>query len=235
MLADIGRGVAYHSPLPCLEPHSSVAGGARPDPLVIRAIPAVDFCVAADSGADHAIEAGFEVDCLVGDLDSISAKGLEAVRRSGIEIREFPADKDKSDLELAFDRALEERPERVLVVGIAGGRPDHELANIMALANDRFRSIEVDGLLGSTRMSVIWSSRTLTGALGETISLIPLATAVHGVTTVGLEYPLTGETLRAGTSRGISNRYVAPEATITVERGPLLAVQPHALADRGAR
>ena len=212
-----------------------VAGGARPDSLVLRALPPIDFVVAADGGADHAIGAGLEIDCLVGDLDSISARGLDAVRQADVEIREYPPDKDKTDLELAFDRALEERPSRVLVIGIGGGRPDHELANIMALTNDSFRSIEVDGLVGSARMSVVWSTRTLTGVLGETVSLIPLSTAVHGVRTSGLEYPLTGETLRAGTTRGVSNRFVAREATISVERGPLLAVQPHALADRGDR
>lgn len=212
-----------------------IAGGARPDPLVVRAVASVDFCVAADSGADHAMAVGIKIDCVVGDLDSITPRGLDAARQAGIEIRDFPTDKDKTDLELAFDRALEQRPSRLLVIGISGGRPDHELANIMALTNDSYRNIEVDGLVGSARMSVVWSSRTMTGALGETISLIPLATAVHGVRTEGLEYPLVGETLRAGTSRGVSNRFVAREATVSVERGPLLAVQPHALADRGDR
>ncbi len=212
-----------------------VAGGARPDPQVVRALPETDFCVAADGGGDHAIAIQVVLDSLVGDMDSISSRGLEAIRDAGIEVREYPGAKDKTDLELAFDRALEERPSQILVIGIAGGRIDHELANMMILASDAYRSVPIDALVGSARMAVIWSSRTFHGVLGETISLLPLAGAVHGVTTEGLEYPLTKETLRAGSTRGVSNRFVAREATITVERGPLLAVQPHALADRGTR
>ena len=50
--------------------------------------------------------------------------------------------------------------------------------------------------------------------------------SAEGVTTAGLEYPLTGETLEAGTSRGVSNRFAVEAARVSVERGILLAVRP---------
>ena len=65
-----------------------------------------------------------------------------------------------------------------------------------------------------------------TGAPGDLLSLLPVHGAAEGVTTEGLEYPLRGETLPPGTSRGVSNVFAASEARITVERGCLLAVRP---------
>lgn len=211
-----------------------VAGGVRPDPLVVAALPEIARCVAADSGADLALGLDLPVDVLVGDLDSISDAGLEQLRSRGVAIRQFPSDKDKTDLELALEVALEGDPAKVVVIGLAGGRLDHALANIGALAaavQSAADGTEIDGLIGSARLGVIRGQRTLHGALGETISLLPVLGAVEGVTTTGLEYPLVDEPLAAGTSRGVSNRFVANQATIEVRSGVLVAVQPFALRD----
>lgn len=210
-----------------------VAGGARPDPQVVRALPAADFVVVADGGADHALNIGLTIDCLVGDLDSISVDGLKQMHGAGVEIREFPSHKSETDLELAFERAMEIQPQRVVVIGIGGGRLDHELANYTVLTSDRYHSAQVEGLVGSARLTVIRDRVLLAGALGETVSLIPVRGVAEGVTTEGLEYPLNGEPLYAGSARGVSNRFVAVEASVSVENGVLLAVQPFALKDRG--
>ncbi len=209
-----------------------VAGGARPDPLVIRALPAVDFCVAADGGADHALFFELDVNAVVGDLDSISAAGLEAVRASGAEVREFPTAKDKTDLELALLRAMEESPERLIVIGIGGGRLDHELANMAALTSEEYRGVPIEGLVGSARLTVIRGEATLSGALGETISLLPVNGRADGISTDGMQYPLVDEPLEPGSARGVSNRFVATSATVTVRSGVLLAIQPFALKER---
>ena len=76
------------------------------------------------------------------------------------------------------------------------------------------------------RSHVVRGSRTLTGTPGDLLTLLPVHGAAEGVTTEGLEYPLRGETLPSGTSRGVSNVFSAAEARITVERGCLLAVRP---------
>lgn len=211
-----------------------VASGARPDPLVINALPVIDFCVAADGGGDYAIALGMEVDTLVGDMDSISASGLSRLRSERIEIQEHSSNKDRTDLELAMMRAMDEEPDLVLVIGIGGGRLDHALANVTVLASDDFSAAPVDGLIGSARVSVIRGERVLSGVLGETVSLIPIHGTAAGVTTEGLQYPLVDEPLTAGSARGVSNRFVATSATVTVGAGVLLAVQPFALKERGA-
>jgi thiamine pyrophosphokinase len=210
-----------------------VAGGARPDPLVVAALPEVDRCIAADSGADLALAVGLHVDLVIGDLDSVSADGLERARAGGAEVREFAPDKDRTDLELAVEAAAEGDPDRLVIIGLAGGRLDHALANIGTLARAARPGLEVDGLIGSARLTVVLGSRTLTGALGETVSLLPVLGPVEGVTTTGLEYPLDDEPLAAGVARGMSNRFVANRATIEVGSGLLIAIQPFALREHG--
>ena len=210
-----------------------IAGGARPDPLVIRALPTVDFCVAVDGGADHARRVGIEIDALVGDMDSISDSALAEIKASDVEVTEYPTAKDKTDLELGFDRALAEAPDRLVVIGIGGGRMDHELANVAALSAEPYSEVAVEALVGSARLTVIRNTQTLVGGLGETVSLLPVNGRASGVTTEGLQYPLAGEALEPGSARGVSNRFIATNATVTVGDGVLLAVQPFALKDRG--
>ncbi len=222
-----------------------VAGGAHPEPSVVAALPEVGRCIAADSGADHAFDLGLDVDVVVGDLDSISPAGLDRVRSLGLAIRSSPTAKDQTDLELAIEVALEqvgdEHHDKIIVIGLGGGRLDHALANVTALADIAERAaalgrdVEVDGLIGSARLSVVRAHRELSGALGETVSLLPLLGSVDGVTTTGLEFPLDDEPLLAGSGRGMSNRFVARQATVEVRQGTLVAIQPFALRERLTR
>lgn len=208
-----------------------VAGGSQPAPLVLQALPSIDFCVAADGGADSALALGLSVDAVVGDMDSIDVDSLAALRAAGADIREHPTRKDLTDLELAMGRAAEEDPERIVVIGIGGGRLDHALANVAVLAGHDCGDASVEGLVGSARLTVIRRSRNLSGTVGEIVSLLPLLGRAEGVTTEGLEYPLTSEPLEPGSGRGVSNRFVNTTATVTVGNGVLLSVQPFALAD----
>ena len=58
--------------------------------------------IAADGGLDHAVAAGVEPTHLVGDLDSLSAAGRMWAYAHGLAIDEHPADKDRTDTELAL-------------------------------------------------------------------------------------------------------------------------------------
>lgn len=56
--------------------------------------------------------------------------------------------------------------------------------------------------------------------------LLPVHGPALGVVTGGLLYPLAGEDLPPGTSRGVSNVLAADRATVSLTGGVLLAVQP---------
>jgi thiamine pyrophosphokinase len=192
-----------------------LAGG--PGRAVVQ-LPADATVIAADVAADE----GGRVDLLIGDLDSIPAEALAGVAR----VERHATEKDASDLELALGAALELEPERILVVGSAGGRLDHLLGSMLLLAADAYAHVQVDARLGEAGVHVVRGERILAGAVGETISLFAVHGPASGVVTEGLAYALRGETLEPGSSRGLSNVFAEPEARIALERGVLLAVRP---------
>lgn len=199
-----------------------VAAGAGPHVDV----PAGAVVIAADGGLERAHALGLEVAVAVGDFDSASAEAVLTAEQGGTRIVRHPTAKDATDLELALDTAIALGPARIVVVGSGGGRLDHLLGSVLLLADERYATAAIDAYLGDARVAVIRGSRTLAGVPGDLVSLLPVHGAAVGVTTEGLEYPLLGETLPPGPSRGVSNVFSAAEARITVERGCLLAVRP---------
>jgi thiamine pyrophosphokinase len=192
------------------------AGG--PDVPASTALPHGATVIGADGGAG----VGVPVDLAVGDFDSLAATALAGLER----VERHPVDKDATDLELALEAALREQPERILVVGSAGGRLDHLLGSLLLLAADAYAGVQVDAQLGDSAVHVVRGTRVVHGEVGELVSLFAVHGAAHGVTSEGLVYPLRGETLQPGSSRGTSNVFALPRASVSVESGVLLAVRP---------
>ena len=203
-----------------------VAGGEPPVANAALAAPTGAFVIAADGGVEHARELGLDVALVVGDLDSASPVEIEAAKGRGAHVERHPEDKDATDLELALDVALARDPSRVLVLAGDGGRLDHFLANALLLASEKYAGVSIDGTVGAARVHVLREERTFEGAPGDLLSLLPLHGAAEGVRTEGLRYPLAGETLEPGSSRGISNVFTGNSARVSLERGVLLAVRP---------
>lgn len=197
------------------------AGGEPPGPDIREDLPEAGLWLAADGGFDIAAGLGITVDIVVGDLDSVGP-----LPRT-MEVERYPVDKDSTDLELALDRALREDPERIVVVGGAGGRQDHELATATLLCADRYALVdEIDWLTHRARAYVVRGRRLIHGDPGDPVSLITMNGDASGVSTKGLKWPLDGETLTNGSTRGVSNRFQSPVSSIEVESGVLLVVCP---------
>ena len=195
-------------------------GDPLPDSMIDEA-PNADLVVAADGGYDQARLLGFQVDVVVGDMDSIQTPQLP----KHVVVERHPVDKDATDLELALELVSREDPQRIVVAGGGGGRLDHELATAALLCSPRWAAVEeIDWLSSRGRGHVIRGRRILHGDRGETMTLIPLGGDSTGVTTKGLQWELQNETLPAGTTRGVSNILTGPVVDITVRLGCLLAV-----------
>lgn len=181
--------------------------------------------VAADSGYDHALALGLDVDLLVGDMDSISVQGLTHAEGSGIAIERHPPDKDHTDLELAIRAAIRLGATDIEIHGADDGRIDHLLAVAMGLTEevDRRATLSWHTATGTVRAASHGRPVAVRGAVGDTVSLIPVGTA-RGVTTSGMQWTLVSQDLPAGTSRGMSNVLTAPDATVEVESGRVLVV-----------
>ena len=203
-----------------------VAGGDPPHRDSLRSIPSGAYVIAADRGLDHALALGLRVELAVGDFDSASAAAVVAAEAAGVRVDWHPVDKDATDLELALDAAVALEPLRVVVLAGDNGRLDHLVSAVLLLGSPRYATVTLDAHIGRARAHVIRGERTLDGKAGELVSLLALHGPAEGVRTEGLEYPLAGETLEPGSSRGVSNVFAAATARISVEQGVLLAVRP---------
>jgi thiamine pyrophosphokinase len=205
-----------------------VSGGEAPALDAALAVSVGTTVIAADRGLEHAQALGLDVALAVGDFDSASPEALVAAERAGTRVERHPAEKNATDLELALDAAIELQPGRILVLAGRGGRLDHELTSLLLLASERYASAQVDARVGDARVHVVRVARDLQGVPGELLTLVPVNGAAEGVRTNGLAYPLRGETLGAGSTRGVSNVFEESTARITLERGVLLAIRPGA-------
>ena len=190
------------------------------------AVPEGAIVIAADGGLDRARELGLEVAVAIGDFDSSAPEAVNAAEERGTRIVRHPTAKDATDLELALDEALALGAKRILVIASDGGRLDHLLGVLLLLGADAYRGVEMDAFVGEAAITVVRDARTIEGTPGTLLTLLPLHGDAEGVTTVGLEYPLTSEQLGCGSTRGVSNVFVAAEATVTVDRGVLIAIRP---------
>jgi thiamine pyrophosphokinase len=206
-----------------------VIGGGGP-PAVARAdlgdLGDDPVVVAADSGLEGARALGLEVDLVVGDMDSVDPGVLAAAEAAGTVVERHPAAKDASDLDLALDAALARGAVRLVVVTGTGDRFDHALVVTLSLAADRLAAATVEAWIGPAHVWVVRDHLAFAGPPGMLVSLVPAHGPARGVTTTGLRYPLHGEDLDPGTTRGISNELAGPDATVELERGVLLVIAP---------
>jgi len=191
-------------------------GDLGEDPLV----------VAADAGLAGAHALGLAVDLVVGDMDSVDPALLAAAERAGTEVQRHPAAKDATDLDLALDAARARGADRLVVVTGTGDRFDHALAVALSLAAGRLAGAAVEAWIGPAHLWVVRDRLAFGGQPGMLVSLIPAHGPARGVTTTGLQYPLHGEDLGAGTTRGVSNVLLGREATVALEEGTLLVIAP---------
>ncbi len=203
-----------------------VTGGDQLPDGVAGLLPGGSFVIAADSGIDHAARLGWTVDLAIGDFDSVTPAGLLAVTEAGARIERHPRAKDATDLELALDAARARRPDEIVVVGGHGGRLDHLLAGVLLLTHEAYADVTIRAVTGYARLYIVRSTVEVAGTPGDVLTLLAVGGPAHGVSTEGLRYPLAGETLTPGSTRGVSNEFTSPVAAISLTSGVLLAVVP---------
>ena len=196
----------------------------RITPLVTKIADSADYRIAADGGLKNLLACGLVPDLLIGDLDSVVQEDVDIAQNAGCEIRQFPVEKDETDLELALLAAVNRGSGEIVVFAAFGGRLDHTLGNISLLSHPKLRDAHIQLENGTERVFIVRSGEIIHGAPGDLISLLPLTEEVGKVTTRGLQYPLSSETIYEGKSRGMSNVMLDKDIQILFSSGRLLCV-----------
>lgn len=204
------------------------ANGAIEDgEMVTRALAQAGnaLVIAADGGVRVAAHYGLPVNTVIGDMDSLASEELDTLAAQKTTILRHPAEKDETDLELALMYAAAQGADWLRVIGATGGRLDQTLSNIYLLALPSLEGRDVKLVAGKQASWLARAGRTeISGAVGDTISLVPLNGTVRGVRTENLYYPLRDEDLYFGPARGVSNVMIAERSAVTVREGWMLII-----------
>lgn len=182
--------------------------------------------IAVDGGIQKCISLDIQPNVLIGDFDSIGHDEVAAFQAAGVEIIQYPTRKDETDLELAFNYIHNSEVSDVMIFGGLGARWDMTIANILLIANPLYMEMNIHFLDGPQDLFLLRAGENITikGRPGDTLSLVPLVGDVTGVSTKGLEYVLENETLKFGTTRGVSNVFTIERVQIHSKQGLLLCI-----------
>ena len=193
-----------------------VSGGTPPTKKLLETeINAADIVIGADSGGHAIIGYGFTPDIVLGDLDSFHYTNHKGIKTLKI------AEQETNDLEKALAYALEQGATHCVVLGTLGKRIDHTFKNLSVLMqfHSKFESIVYRDEYGDTFL--IESPYTLDVKIGTILSFIPLSGKITGITTTGVEYPLTNEALEIGVRDGTSNTATEPKVHVEFDGGKM--------------
>lgn len=168
-----------------------------------------DFLIGVDGGSQLIIKLGLKPNLIIGDFDSFPRPPEQTL---------FKASQDLTDTEFAVNYCRKRGFKEIVLVGILGTRLDHLMANIFLAGKFNLTIIE-----SRQTLYFVTSGRVLEGRPGDVISLVPLSDCA-GVITSGLKWPLQGEYLKVGSSRGISNVMTGKTCRISLKKGRLLLV-----------
>lgn len=178
--------------------------------LATRWLQEADVVLAADSGADTALELGKIPNVTVGDLDSLQrADELPDVRKD--------EDQDSSDADKLLALAVVQGYERITLVGVEGDRPDH----VLAVHGSAIRSgltVQFAYRRGIGRLIRPGEALVANLPAGVIVGLIPL-TPLQGVSLTGVKWELEDAELGLDGLVSISNQALGGEARVAVTTG----------------
>jgi thiamine pyrophosphokinase len=178
-----------------------------------------DLVICADGGYDTVKLMGLTPHVVIGDMDSVKSEVPATVNK-----RIYPENKDKTDLGLCIDYALQAGCTQIFLLGAFGGRIDHSIGALFSMRYIVEQGAECMLLTSQSRVYLIKDRVVVPKNGAAKLSLIPLTDTVEGVTTKNLWYPLENATLKQESSLGISNEFAAETAEITLTKGLLFVI-----------
>jgi thiamine pyrophosphokinase len=201
-----------------------------PAERLLQAAQSANLVIGIDGGARTLTQLGLVPTHVTGDFDSLLPSELAALENAGVEIIPTP-DQNYTDLDKALSVAFGTLGASVArVFGAGGGRLDHLYSNLSALLKHGINhDVYLVDAFGETfalppKSQLLLSDPDL---IGRTLSLLTLG-PVRGITTTGLRWPLTNESLTPGVRDGTLNEIIAEDVTITFTSGHLLVMVSHA-------
>lgn len=174
-----------------------------------------DFTVCCD-GAYNWAKGKIEIDLVLGDFDSLKIPPEGALI--------YPAQKDKTDGEIAALYLLSKGCKEIEIYGGGGLREDHFLGNLSLLYLISKRGAAAEMINNKSIITLVKGRYAASAKAGDILSVVPFTDKVHINESVGLQYSLKGLTLYKWSTRGISNVLTKDNFYIDVGNGTALII-----------
>ncbi len=199
--------------------------GGSLDVWALNEIQPTDIIVGADRGALFLIRHDIQPDLAIGDFDSVTLEEQEEIK---LKSKQFvscdPVMKDITDTEMAFEWALGQKADDIIIMGALGTRFDHSLANIHLLYRGLSSLVNCCIVDAYNKVILVNQEAFIYKGSYSHCSLLPLSMEVKGITIEGFQYPLINGELHLGQSLGISNVLLSESGYISITKGLLLVV-----------
>ena len=164
------------------------AGDFPVHPIPLKALNEADVLVACDSAAAGLVKRNLSFDYVVGDMDSLGKEYQVQLKDKLVHIRE----QDTNDLQKAFrfTTSLCAPGDRITILGAAGKREDHTIANISLLTDFAMIHPGIKIFTDTGIFFPVLRSGAFPSYPGQAISLFNPGSGRICLSSEGLEYPL---------------------------------------------
>jgi thiamine pyrophosphokinase len=196
-----------------------LANGNPPSKRLFKKyLASANWFICADGGANTAAHFGCAPNLIIGDFDSVQKESLRVF--SKVELQKLK-DQNSTDLEKALTAAIRKKCTEIVVLGATGGRLDHAIGNLSALAKFS-RKTTIKFIDDTGEFIPVGHKLEIMLPIGTGISLLPLSRC-SAIVTRGLKWNLNNESLQLGIRESTSNIIVSSHVNIKVRSGHLIA------------
>ena len=175
-----------------------------------------DEIIAVDSGVEHLFKLSLDPTTLIGDLDSISKKSLDELKKSGIKILAFNSKKDQTDFELALNYLEEAEKSKVYIIGGESGEIDHLISIFLLIPSKSFFE-NIIWLYGDKKI-IFRQKLELNIKKLTKFSIIPLSDLTN-LSIDGAEWNLDNKDIRFGETLTLRNNTNEEQLNIRCDKG----------------
>ncbi len=172
--------------------------------------------IAVDSGVEHLLKLSLDPTTLIGDLDSISKKSLDELKKSGVKILAFNSKKDQTDFELALNYLEEAEKSKVYIIGGESGEIDHLISIFLLIPSKSFFE-NIIWLYGDKKI-IFRQKLELNIKKLTKFSIIPL-TDLTNLSIDGAEWNLDNKNIQFGETLTLRNITNEEQLNIRCDKG----------------
>ncbi|MEH7122908.1 thiamine diphosphokinase [Bacillus sp. JJ1773] len=188
-----------------------------------------DIWVGVDRGVLPLLSFEIHPSIAFGDFDSVSDEEMAMIEEHIADLKRYLPEKDETDMELALNWAIKQKPELIRIFGATGGRLDHFLANIQLLVKpllqDEDTQIEIIDQSNIIYIKGPGNHEIRRNLQFKYVSFIPLTMEITGLTLKGFKYPLKDQHIPMGSTLCISNELINDIGNFLFSKGIIMVVR----------